>query len=86
MRFTATKACLACAFFSLSIGSFGWSVEPISFDQLGKLHALIKPQADEDKWDQIPWMSDLWKARQKAAVEGKPILLWEMDGNPLGCG
>ena len=22
----------------------------------------------------------------KAAKEGKPILLWEMDGHPLGCG
>jgi hypothetical protein len=30
-------------------------------------------------------MSSLWEARKRAAAEGKPILLWEMDGNPLGC-
>jgi hypothetical protein len=30
-------------------------------------------------------MSSLWEARRKAAAEGKPILLWEMDGHPLGC-
>ena len=55
-------------------------------DQFDKLRALIKPHADEDKWAEIPWMADLWEARQRAAALGKPILLWEMDGNPLGCG
>ena len=61
------------------------AAEPIKAEQLDKLHALIKPQADEDKWMQIPWQTSLWEARKKAAAEGKPILLWEMDGNPLGC-
>ena len=59
--------------------------EPIRPAQFEKLHALIKPQADEEKFMQIPWMTDLWAARTKAAAEGKPILLWEMDGHPLGC-
>jgi hypothetical protein len=59
--------------------------EPISRDQVAKLQALIRPAAGEDKWQQIPWQIDLWKARQQAAAEGKPILLWEMDGHPLGC-
>lgn len=58
---------------------------PISAEQFTRLHALIKPQGHEDKWAQIPWLTDLWEARQKAAAEGKPILLWEMDGHPLGC-
>ena len=55
-------------------------------DQFDKLRALIKPHADEDKWTEIPWAANLWEARQRAAALGKPILLWEMDGNPLGCG
>ena len=49
------------------------------------IQALIKPAAGEEKWEQIPWMASLWQARIKAAAEGKPILLWEMDGHPLGC-
>jgi hypothetical protein len=57
-------------------------IDPEKFDQL---HALIKPQQAEGKWTQIPWMLDLWDARKKAALLGKPILLWEMDGHPLGC-
>jgi hypothetical protein len=60
-------------------------VEPIRPEQFGKLQALIKPGADEDKWATIPWMTDLWQARKLAAQQGKPILLWEMDGHPLGC-
>lgn len=55
-------------------------------NQFDKLRALIKPQTGEDKWAEIPWMASLWEARQHAATLGKPILLWEMDGNPLGCG
>jgi len=53
--------------------------------QFTELHALIKPRGAEQKWEQVPWLTSLWEARQKAAREGKPILLWEMDGHPLGC-
>ena len=49
------------------------------------LHQLMQPTADEKVWKQIPWMTRLWDARIKAAALGKPILLWEMDGNPMGC-
>jgi hypothetical protein len=61
------------------------AAEPINDADFGKLHALIMPQPGEEKWQQIPWLADLWQARQKAAAEGKPILLWEMDGHPLAC-
>ena len=46
----------------------------------------VRPAAGEDKFDQVPWLISLWEARKVAAKEGKPILLWEMDGHPLGCG
>ncbi len=49
------------------------------------LHTLIRPQPDEEKWAQIPWLTDLWQARKVAYEQGKPIFLWEMDGHPLGC-
>ena len=63
----------------------GASADPVPPGQFGKLHALIKPAIGEDKWAEIPWLTDLWEARKRAAGEGKPILLWEMDGHPLGC-
>jgi hypothetical protein len=61
------------------------AAEPIAPSQFDKLHALIRPGDQEERWQQIPWGADLWEARKQAAREGKPILLWEMDGHPLGC-
>jgi hypothetical protein len=55
-------------------------------DNFAKFHAFLRPRPAEEKWLQIPWMTDLWEARKKAAAEGKPMLLWEMDGSPMACG
>src|SRR5262245_9276632 len=54
----------------------------ISPDKFDKLRALIKPKPGG--FDDIPWMTDLWEARKKAAAEGKPLLVWVGDGHPLG--
>ena len=61
------------------------AAEPLAPETFEKLHALVTPDAGEDEWTQIPWRTSLWEARIEAAREGKPILLWEMDGHPLGC-
>ena len=58
---------------------------PLTPEQVTKLQAVLIPRPASEKWMEIPWLTDLWQARQKAAAEGKPILLWEMDGHPLGC-
>ncbi len=54
--------------------------------QIDHLLAVIKPGEGEDPFATIPWQTNLWEARKLAAKQGKPILLWEMDGHPLGCG
>lgn len=59
--------------------------EPIPPAQFEDLQRLIQPGRREDQWARIPWRTSLWQARQEAAAQGKPILLWEMNGNPLGC-
>jgi hypothetical protein len=59
------------------------SPAPERFDALFQ---LIAPGADEAGWTRVSWMpsQDIWRARQKAAAEGKPIFLWYMAGEPLG--
>jgi hypothetical protein len=47
--------------------------------------ASIRPRPEEVRWQDVPWQTDLWEARRLAAAEGKPIFLWAMNGNPLGC-
>ena len=49
-----------------------------------KISPLL-PKPDEERWLQIPWRSDFASARAEANRDGKPIFLWMMDGNPLGC-
>ncbi len=88
MKHQRVKWLIACVGALLAVGSL-WAEErarrTIAPDQFNKLLAVIKPRAGEDRWAEIPWLTSLWQARQRAAAEGKPILLWEMDGHPLGC-
>jgi len=61
------------------------AADPVAADQFAGLQKVIRPSADEDRWATIGWHTSLWEARKVAAKEGKPIVLWEMDGHPLGC-
>jgi hypothetical protein len=54
-------------------------------DQFDKLHKMIKPQRGESRFMEIPWVLSVWEGRQKAAVEGKPMLVWAGGwGTPIG--
>jgi hypothetical protein len=56
----------------------------LEFAEAVKLVPLIKPSENEARWDQILWTTSLWDGRMRAAAEGKPLLIWEANGNPLG--
>lgn len=51
-------------------------------DQFGSLRELIRPHVGESRWREVEWLTSLQEARQRAAVEGKPILLWSGGGAP----
>jgi hypothetical protein len=44
--------------------------------QFEALKRLIKPQAGEARFQEIPWLLSVWEARIAAAKSGKPILVW----------
>lgn len=46
---------------------------------------LIRPTPDELRWREIPWQTDIAAACRLAAAQERPIFLWAMNGNPLGC-
>jgi hypothetical protein len=60
-------------------------VAAVRREQIAEILAMVEPRLEELKWLSIPWQTDLWEARQLAAREGKPLFLWAMNGNPLGC-
>jgi hypothetical protein len=63
----------------------GFEVRSLDTPRFRALHAAVAPRGDTERWAEIPWETDLLVARQRAAREGKPLLMWIMDGHPLGC-
>jgi hypothetical protein len=57
----------------------------IDADTFRQTMAAVRAQPEDMQWATIPWQTDLWEARRLAAEQGKPIFLWAMNGNPLGC-
>ncbi len=60
--------------------------EQMTAERMESVLKTVRPCDGEDAFDKIAWLTTIHEAREKAAKEGKPILLWEMDGHPLGCG
>lgn len=47
--------------------------------------ASVLPTPQEDLWLTIPWRSNLMQARLEAQRLNRPLFLWVMNGNPMGC-
>ena len=47
--------------------------------------AYIKPSPEECTFEQVEWRPVLWDAVIEAQRQDKPILLWAMNGHPMGC-
>jgi hypothetical protein len=54
----------------------------LTSEQFAEYHALVKPAAHESPWAKISWQASVWEARQRAAAEGKPVLIWSGGGAP----
>ena len=56
--------------------------------ELKRLASVVKPTAEELRWQEIPWELDLAGALEKARAEKRPIFFWaaggrKRDGLPL---
>ena len=45
----------------------------------------ILPDLSEMAWNKIPWLSTFHDGILAADAAAKPLLLWTMNGHPLGC-
>lgn len=53
-------------------------------EDLAGLLKIVKPQAGESPWREIPWLTSVREARERAVAEGKPIVVFTAaDGSPL---
>ena len=46
---------------------------------------FIRPTKNELAWAEIPWRSTFYDGLEESEREQKPLLLWVMNGHPLGC-
>jgi hypothetical protein len=51
--------------------------------ELADVAATIRPPAAANKWQQIPWLSDISEGRMLARDEKRPLFLWTVFGEPL---
>ena len=51
----------------------------------GMWQEFIRPTKDELAWAEIPWRSTFYDGLVESDREQKPLLLWVMNGHPLGC-
>jgi len=58
---------------------------PLASDTLDAWRAHILPGADELAYASIPWHVTFADGLEAARAEGRPLLLWAMNGHPLGC-
>jgi hypothetical protein len=59
-------------------------VPEIAAEDFKRLYDQIRPQPGEAPWRDVDWMTSIRGAREKAAAEGKPVLIFTAaDGSPL---
>ena len=47
--------------------------------------AMIRPAEIDLAWTRISWLPTMAEGIKRANLEEKPLLLWLMNGHPLGC-
>ena len=77
-----------CLFLAAGCLSRGFAQAPAAQPAetaLEKRIAAVLPTQEEDRWLEIPWRTNIGDAIAEARRSNKPVLLWVMNGNPLGC-
>lgn len=57
----------------------------LTLESLDTWRDLIVPDVRDERWREIPWRTSLWQGLLDAQMEGKPLLIWVMNGHPMGC-
>ena len=74
----------------MAMGGSAWAASPDDAPvpdakNFRSLLDSILPNEAELKWKKLGWRSELWSAAKEARTLQRPILLWAMNGHPLGC-
>lgn len=53
-------------------------------DRFAEFRDYIRPSGQELQFIEVGWRPTLWQARREAQKKNKPLLIWVMNGHPLG--
>jgi hypothetical protein len=57
----------------------------VNDENFAQLKEAICPADAEQAYLEIPWHASFFSAVNEARETNRPILLWAMNGHPLGC-
>ena len=57
----------------------------LSAEDYAKYRKWLRPPDSVEAWQRIPWRTAFAPALLEASRGKKPVLLWAMNGHPLGC-
>jgi hypothetical protein len=57
---------------------------PLAWKDFDAVRDRIVPATGADAWRGIPWLAHLGTAIATAAAADRPVLVWAMNGDPLG--
>jgi hypothetical protein len=57
----------------------------LTWDTFDRVRDFTLPTEKELGWRDIPWRNDLGRAVAEASQKEMPVLIWAMNGDPLGC-
>ncbi len=58
---------------------------PLNRETFAQWRAYLSPGEQAESWRDIPWRASFWAGVMDAQKQRKPVLLWAMNGHPLGC-
>ncbi len=83
MRLKPLKSIALCA--ALALMSVTVSAQELTDATLKQRLDSIVPKPEETRWQQIFWRPSFVEAVVEAQKSDKPLLIWAMNGHPLGC-
>jgi hypothetical protein len=79
------KVVLCVGLFVLAVSSHSPGSNELNDQTYPKLREQLLPKKEETQWQQIPWRPAFWQGVIEAQKQEKPLLVWAMNGHPLGC-
>jgi hypothetical protein len=59
--------------------------QDLDWESYARVRAHVLPAAEETAWLELGWRPTLWQGVCDGQAAKRPLVLWAMNGHPLGC-